>query len=269
MPRRPTVDCVQRSHRNRNTAPARVRKSHPYRRPITAAIVFALVPWITLGFGSALAFAFAAVFLRGLSRLASACLWVSAALYAAALGLFFATVDDAPDDSLTSTASTALIVMFVVAGIEAIALSPWVARTMRRSEASLDQGDVIAQMSAAERDKLEHDPAIEAAIEQRERRRLAREIVADDHALATTLRIGRPDLLRDFADGGLVDVNHVSDGVLASLPGLDAEMARRIVSARERFDGLRSPADLVVEAGIPSDVVDALSDVLVFIVDQP
>jgi len=162
--------------------------------------VFALVPWITLGFGSALAFAFAAVFLRGLSRLASAGLWASAALYAAALGLFFATADDTPGDSLTSTASAALIVMFVVAGIEAIVLSPWVARTMRRSEvAALDQADVIAQMSTAERNKLEHDPALEAAIEQRERRKLARKIVADDHALATTLRIGRPDLLRDFA----------------------------------------------------------------------
>ncbi len=116
------------------------RKSHPYRRPIAAAIVFALVPWITLGFGSALAFALAAVFLRGLSRLASAGLWASAALYAAALGLFFATVDDAPDDSLTSTASTALIVMFVVAGMEAVVLSPWVARTMRRSDAALRPG---------------------------------------------------------------------------------------------------------------------------------
>jgi Type II secretion system (T2SS), protein K len=255
MPRRPTVDCVQRSQ--------------PSRRPIAAAIVFALVPWITIGFGSALAFAFAAVFLRGLSRLATAGLWASAALYAAALGLFFATVDDAPGDSLTSTATAAFVVMLVVAGIEAVALSPWVTRTMRRSDAQLDRGDVIAQMSTSERDKLAHDPALEAAIEQRERRKLARKIVTDDRTLATTLRIGRPDLLRDFADGGLIDVNHVPDGVLAALPGLDADMARRIVSARDRLDGLRSPADLVVEADIPSDVVDALKDVLVFIVDEP
>jgi DNA uptake protein ComE-like DNA-binding protein len=249
------VDCVQ--------------KSHPYRRPIAAAIVFALVPWITLGFGSALAFGFAAVFLRGLSRRATAVLWASAALYAAALGLFFATVDDAPGDSLTSTATTALVVMLVVAGTEAVVLSPWIARTMRRSDVRRDDGDVIAQMSTAARNKLEHDPAIEDAIEQRERRKLARKILTDDRALATTLRIGRPDLLRNFADGGLVDVNHVSVGVLASLPGLDVDMARRIVNARERFDGLRSPADLVVEADIPSDVVDALKDVLVFIVDEP
>jgi hypothetical protein len=231
--------------------------------------VFALVPWITLGFGSALAFAFAVVFLRGLSRLATAALWASAALYAAALGLFFATFDDAPNDSLTSTATTALLVMFVVAGIEAVALSPLVTRTMRRSGMPLDGGDVIAQMSTAERDKLAHDPAIRAAIEQRERRNLARKIVADDRALATTLRIGRPDLLRDFSDGGLIDVNHVPDGVLASLPGLDLDMARRIVSARERLDGLRSPADLVVEAKVPSEVVDAVKDVLVFVIDEP
>ncbi len=230
--------------------------------------MFALVPWITLGFGSALAFAFAAVFLRGLSRLASAGLWASAALYAAALGLFFATVDDAPDDSLTPTASAALIVMLVVAGIEALALSPWVARTMRRSDAALGRGDVIAQMAMAERNKLEHDPAIHEAIEQRERRRLAREILANDRTLAKTLCIGRPDLHRDFADGGLIDVNHVPDRVLCSLPGVNADMADRIVSARERLDGLRSPADLVVEANIPSDVVDALTDVLVFPIDE-
>src|SRR5215467_8063432 len=139
VPRRHTVDRVQRSRRNRNPTSVPARNAHPYRRPITAAIVFALVPWITLGFGSALTFAFAAVFLRGASRVASACLWVSAALYAAALGLFFATVDDAPGDELTSTASTALVVMFVVAGIEALALSPWVALKMRRSDAAIDR----------------------------------------------------------------------------------------------------------------------------------
>src|SRR5262245_54509974 len=141
MSRRHTVDGVQTPHPNLNNAPVPARSSHPYRRPIAAAIVFAVVPWITLGFGSALTFALAAVFLRGLGRIFTASLWVSAAIYAASLALFFATVDDAPDGSLTPTATAALIVTLVVAGSEAILLSPLVARAMRRSDASLDQGN--------------------------------------------------------------------------------------------------------------------------------
>jgi hypothetical protein len=234
-----------------------------------AATAFALVPWITIGFGSALAFALAAAFLRGVSRRLSLTLGVSAAVYAAALGLYFATVDDAPGDSLTPTAATALIVMFVVAGIEAVAVSPWIIRQVRGAETDADPAGVIAEMSRTERKELEHDPAIRAAIEQRERRKLAREILANDRALAKTLCIGRPDLHRDFADGGLIDVNHVPYTVLASLPGINVEMARRIVSARDSLDGLRSPADLVVDADVPSEVVDAVTDVLVFVVDQP
>jgi Helix-hairpin-helix motif len=234
-----------------------------------AATAFALVPWITLGFGSAIAFALAAAFLRGVSRRLSITLGVSAAAYAAALGLFFATVDDAPGDSLTPTATVALIVMLVVAGTEALALSPWILRELRGSATELDSANVMAEMSRTERHELEHDPAIRAAIEQRERRKLAREILANDRALAKTLCIGRPDLHRDFADGGLIDINHVPYTVLASLPGINVEMARRIVSARDSLDGLRSPADLVVDADVPSEVVDAVKDVLVFVVDQP
>lgn len=251
MPRRPTVDCV---------------KASPYRsgRPLLAATVFAATPWITLGFGSALAFGFAALFLRGISRRVTAVFLLSAAVYAAALGLFLATVDDTPDDSLSATATTALMVMFIAAGVEAVSVSPLVARAVGGRR----QAHTINKITEEERKDLAHDPAIRAAIEQRERRKLAREILANDRALAKTLCIGRPDLHRDFADGGLIDVNHVPDRVLCSLPGVDADMADRIVSARERLDGLRSPADLVVEADVPSDVVDALTDVLVFPVEK-
>jgi hypothetical protein len=223
------------------------------------------VPWVTLGFGSALAFGFAALFLRGISRAATIALCLSAAVYAAALAMFLATVGDTADDSLSTTAATALVVMLVVAGTEAIGFSPWIAGAVRGS----GPDNLIADMSADERADLAHDPAIRLAIRQRERRKLARNILSDDRALAATLHIGHPDLDRDFADGGLVDVNHVPTWVFASLPGVDVDMAERIVSARERLDGLRSPADLVVEANVPSEVVDALTDVLVFLVDEP
>ncbi|HEY7174775.1 MAG TPA: hypothetical protein VH442_07655 [Micromonosporaceae bacterium] len=228
-----------------------------------SATVFALIPWFTIGFGSVFAFGLAALFLRGVSRRATTVLVVSAAVYAVALAVFFATVDDTPDDSLSPVATTALLVMFIGGGIEAAACSPLIAGLARGSFGQLDE--IVKQ----ERNEVARDPAVRRAIQQRERRDLARKILADDRALANTLHIGRPDLKRDFADGGLVDVNHCPISVFLKLPGIDRDMATRIVSARERLDGLRSPADLVVEADIPSEVVDGLKDVLVFPLDEP
>jgi hypothetical protein len=233
-----------------------------------AAIVFALAPFVTIGFGTALAFGFAAVFLRGVSRRATATLALSAVVYAAATAVYFATYAT-PDGSLPASASAALIVMLIVGGIEAIAFSPWIASTMRPTRTPITRDDVIGSMTRREREKLRNDPVVRSAIRQRERRRLAREILTDDRALANTLHIGRPDLHPDFDDGGLIDVNHAPPAALAALPGVGAAAADRIVTARERLDGLRSPADLVVEANVPTEIVDALTDRLVFPVDEP
>lgn len=243
----------------RRTKVKRVPRSSLARRSVVAAIVFALVPWVTLGFGSALAFALAAAFLRDIGRRATVLLSGSAAVYAAALAVFFVTVDEGPDDSLSTAAAISLVVMVVVAGIEAIICSPLIASAIRGPKGG------YRDMLEDERADLAHDPAVRLAIRQRERRSLAREILRDDRALAATLHIGRPDLDRDFADGGLIDVNNCPTWVFASLPGVDVDMAERIVSARNRLDGLRSPADLVVEADVPTEVVDALKDVLVFL----
>src|SRR5690606_39982870 len=40
--------------------------------------------------------------------------------------------------------------------------------------------------------------------------------------LAKRLAIGRPDLPRQFDDGGLIDLNHAPEHVLTSLPGVSA-----------------------------------------------
>jgi type II secretory pathway pseudopilin PulG len=52
-------------------------------------------------------------------------------------------------------------------------------------------------------------PALAAALQARQRREEAKAIAARDVDLARELRIGRPDLPRQFDDGGLVDLNHV------------------------------------------------------------
>lgn len=111
---------------------------------------------------------------------------------------------------------------------------------------------------------IDRDLDLWHAARQRERRRLARRIVAEDPERAATLAIGRPDLDRDFVDGGLIDVNHVPAWVLADLPGFTPELAERVVAARDRVDHLRCGADLVAHADVPADLVESLHDVLVF-----
>lgn len=49
---------------------------------------------------------------------------------------------------------------------------------------------------------------------------IARHIVQTNPALARELRIGRPDLPREYDDDGLVDVNCVPGAVLADRLGL-------------------------------------------------
>lgn len=77
------------------------------------------------------------------------------------------------------------------------------------------------------------DPAVAAALAARARRAEARRIVDHDPLLARDLRIGRPDLARDYDDGGLVDLNAVPAAEIARCCGIDEEPARRIVEARE------------------------------------
>jgi DNA uptake protein ComE-like DNA-binding protein len=253
------------------------RSPHRSRRPLFAAIAFALVPIVTLGFGSAPTFVLAALFVRG-GRRASMALDVSAVVYVAATVVYLTTFDT--QDSLPPVAAAALAIMLVGGGVEAIAFAPWIARhvraldpdasrPMRSAAARRHVGDLIGDMEVSERESIAHDPAVRTAIRQRERRRVAREIAAEDPDLAANLRIGRPDLRRTFDDGGLIDVNHVKERVFRTLPGIDAAAADRIVRARERFDGLRSPADLVVHADLPNEVVEALGDRLMFVTDEP
>jgi hypothetical protein len=112
---------------------------------------------------------------------------------------------------------------------------------------------------------IEEDPAFVEAVRRQARREQVRELVASNPELATELRVGRPDLDREFDDGGLVDVNEVPASVLATLPGFTPELAEEVVRARERVGGrLFSPEELVVYASLPPDVLDHARDRLLF-----
>lgn len=78
------------------------------------------------------------------------------------------------------------------------------------------------------------DPAVAAALALRAKREEARTLVARDPALARDLRIGRPDLPRQFDDGGLVDINTAPSSVIAQCCGLDDRAAEQIERARRQ-----------------------------------
>jgi hypothetical protein len=111
------------------------------------------------------------------------------------------------------------------------------------------------------------DPAVAAALAARERRERARAILTSDPALGRELRIGRPDLPRQFEDGGLVDVNHVPAQVLVDRLGLSEEEAARVVGARAQLGRYSSPAELAVYAELPDAAVEAVRDRLLFLGD--
>src|SRR5690349_8153009 len=106
--------------------------------------------------------------------------------------------------------------------------------------------------------------ALSAAKDRLERRKEARHLVATNPALARDLRIGRPDLPRDYDDGGLVDVNHVPVGVFSSGLGLTPIEARDVVAARDKLGRFVSPEELCEYTRLSPDRVDELRDLMIF-----
>jgi hypothetical protein len=113
------------------------------------------------------------------------------------------------------------------------------------------------------------DPAVAAALAARQRREQARTITERDPSLARELGIGRPDLPREFDDGGLVDVNRVPASVLVDRLGVSVLEASQVVETRDRLGGFSSPAELAVYAELPDATVEAVRDRLLFLGGEP
>jgi hypothetical protein len=97
-----------------------------------------------------------------------------------------------------------------------------------------------------------------------ERRRDARQLAAANPSLARELKIGRPDLPRDYDDGGLVDVNHVPGPVLAAQLGLAPAEATDVLATRDRLGRFASADELGAYTQLSPDRVDELRDLMLF-----
>jgi hypothetical protein len=108
-------------------------------------------------------------------------------------------------------------------------------------------------------------PALVAALQARQRREEAKAIVARDVDLARELRIGRPDLPRQFDDGGLVDLNHVPAPVIVQLLGLSEAEAAQVIEARDRIGGFLSAEEVIAHTDLSPPRIDGNRERLVFL----
>lgn len=170
---------------------------------------------------------FAAVpFAHAAHRLRRPSLWWWTALYAAAAVVLMIIMPSSQDQPAASTAD----LRTTIGGAVAIALM--VAACIQLSGIRRDVYGLPGPVRPPQ--PWAADPAVAAALASRSRREEARALIARDPALARDLRIGRPDLPRQYDDGGLVDINTAPASVIAHCCGLDERAARQIERARSQ-----------------------------------
>jgi Helix-hairpin-helix motif len=221
----------------------------PARRPAQGlrrglSFVWAFLPVLSYGYLAPVPIIHAAVKLRTWT------LWAAAALYTAAEIVVWSrtmTIASGPVESPAEVpdppgwAAALLVALIVVPTIHALTLRARVFEV--RPE----------------------DPAVAAVLQARQRREEARAIAARDVNLARELRIGRPDLPRQFDDGGLVDLNHAPPAVIVQLLGLSEADAAEVVEARDRIGGFSSPEEVIAYTDLSPTVVDGIRERLLLL----
>ncbi len=103
-----------------------------------------------------------------------------------------------------------------------------------------------------------------ADIERRAKRQQALQLFRHHAAMAKELGIGRPDVPGHFDDGGLVDVNAVSEVVLADLPGIGPQRAYAIAADRAQRGPFRTIEDLAGRGLVPPHDLEPLRELMIF-----
>ncbi len=122
----------------------------------------------------------------------------------------------------------------------------------------------VAASGAPPGPRQHNQEAIAEAKDRLERRKEARRLAETDPALARDLHIGRPDVPRDYDDGGLVDVNHVPGAVLAAALGLTPDEVTDVIAARDKLGRFTSADELCAYTDLSPDRVDELRDLMIF-----
>ncbi len=190
---------------------------------------------VPLGFGTPAGFLYAA-FRSGARRL-----YAWALMWAVLVAVGVVMTEIGPEDGALDTGgSLFLFAVWFGGAAHALAARP---EYVRRLAAS---GDVDAARSR---------------LQQRAR---AKELARSDPELARELGVGRPELPGAQAMG-VVDVNHASAEALAQLPGVNAELADRLVAVREEVGGFRSAPELGAVIDVDATTVERIGRAAVFL----
>lgn len=205
------------------------------------SVTWAALPFLSLGYATPFTFAAALLWRRSLHLL------VSTAVYAGVFTLVLLLLPDIGKEEGTERAVGVLLFLLAVVGCGHAFL-------IRRRV--FDPHGLSA---------VDNEAVVERVKRQRLLRDKARELAASDPGLAKELRIGRPDLPRQYNDGGLIDVNHAPAEVLTLLPGITPELAEKIERVRAEAGGFMSAEELSAVAGLPPSLTGDVADYAVFI----
>lgn len=205
------------------------------------SVTWAALPFLTLGFGTPFTFAAALLWRRSLHLL------VSTAVYAGTFALMLSLLSGTGEDQGAVRIAGMLMSVLAVVGC---------------GHAFLIRRRVFDPHGLS---GVDNEAVVERVKRQRLLREKARALASSDPGLAKELRIGRPDLPRQYNDGGLVDVNHAPARALTLLPGITAELAAVIERVRAETGGFVSAEELSAVAGLPPSLTGDLADYAVFI----
>jgi hypothetical protein len=231
-----------------------------------------LIPMFTCGYGTPVMVFIAGVKLR--SRLQKVLAGVYTVAVAAAITLA-AVTDGGPgsdDDGGNALTTLVFILVWLVGTIHVAILQNrvrdrWFAEARARNGHAGPPPGLTHYPPPAWHQGTGVDPALAAAQWRAARRQEARQLQAAQPAMASELMVGRPDLPgRQYDDGGLIDVNHVSAEWLQRYLTIERSLADRIVEARDRHNGFSTPEELVVYCeGLTPAKLDLFRDRLIFI----
>jgi hypothetical protein len=211
---------------------------------------WALIPIWSIGFLSFVPFLAYALIQRSKKNWA-----VVGAYLAASIAIFVSLGVVNPNSGPGAAVGGFIVALAGCAAVHAAVL-------FRPSRAVAPLGPAMPAMPLGPRQR--NQQALAAARDRIERRKEARHLVASDPDLAREMRIGRPDLPREYDDGGLVDVNHVPGNVLAAQLGLAPGEMTDVLAARDKLGKFASADELCAYTELAPDRVDELRDLMIF-----
>lgn len=203
-----------------------------------------VITWVSAGLLAAVPFFHAAAHLN------RPALRKTGAGFAAASVVGFAMIGVAPTNDageptgwLSNVAAVLLLAVMVVATTQHVGL--------RR--------EVYPQPGAPR--PVDHNRDAVAGIEAARAKRLeARRLAERDPMMARELRIGRPDLRREYDDGGLVDLNAAPVETLVREFELSDRTARSLADVRERIGRLDNVEEVITFGEVPEGSAQLMRD---------